>query len=214
MAAEQVDRLLANYVAGTLPAPMRVLVQSHIELKPDSRAVAEVLETMAGRALETIETDDLSDRAGMLEAVLSSQPPLRQEKPRRADPTGKPVFPEAMRDFLGYDLDQVPWKTRLPGYKSCDLGTIDGVSASLFWFRPGRRVPAHTHHGTEVSLVLCGAFSDGDGHFARGDVSIADDDVDHSPHADDGEPCIGFQVIEGPLKLTGPFVQRLRDLIG
>ncbi len=214
MVAEQVDRLLANYVAGTLPAPMRVLVESHLELKPDSRAVADVLEAMAGNALETMQADDLTDRSGMLQTVLASHPPRHQAKPLREETAKHPVFPAALRDFIGYDLDGVPWKTRLPGYKSHDLGTIDGVSSSLFWFRPGRTVPAHTHHGTEVSLVLCGAFSDEGERFARGDVSIADDDIDHRPHADPGEPCIGFQVVEGPLKLTGPFVQRLRDLIG
>ena len=46
MVAEQVDRIVANYVAGTLPTPMRVLVESHLELKPESRVMADVLEAM------------------------------------------------------------------------------------------------------------------------------------------------------------------------
>jgi putative transcriptional regulator len=211
MVAEQVDRLVANYVAGTLPTPMRVLIESHLELKPESRVMADVLEAMAGDALEEIEAENLSDRSSMLEAVLASPSPPAE---RAVQVHSGGVFPRALRSFLGFDLDEVRWKTRLPGYKAYDIGTFDGLSASLFWFRPGRVVPAHTHSGAEVSLVLCGAFSDGEGHFRRGDVAIADDDIDHRPRADAGEPCIGFQVNEGPQILTGPFVERMRDLIG
>ncbi|MAY61401.1 MAG: transcriptional regulator [Rhizobiales bacterium] len=210
MVANQIDTLLANYVAGVLPTPVRVLVESHLQLKPGNRAITDVLENMAGEALDDFEAEELSDRNALLKSVLSSSAPaVAAPRERQAG-----VFPPALRDYLGFDLDRVPWKTRLPGYRSHDLGEVDGLHVSLFSFRPNRVVPAHTHSGTELSLVLGGGFSDELGHYAAGDISIADAEVDHRPVADPGEPCIGFQVIEGPLKLTGPFVQRLRDLIG
>lgn len=210
MVANQIDTLLANYVAGVLPTPVRVLVESHLQMKKGNQAVTELLEGMAGETLEEFETEQLSDRNALLQSIFSAPAPSVSARP---EPQAG-VFPPALRDFLGFDLDGVPWKTRLPGYKAYDLGDVEGLEVSLFSFRPGRVVPAHTHSGTELSLVLGGGFSDELGHFAAGDISIADAEVDHRPVADPGEPCIGFQVIEGSLKLTGPLVQRLRDLIG
>ena len=65
-------------------------------------------------------------------------------------------------------------------------------------------MPSHTHHGTELTLVLTGGFKDEDGHYVAGDVAFADGDVDHKPIADEGEDCICFAVTAGRLQLTGP----------
>jgi putative transcriptional regulator len=73
-------------------------------------------------------------------------------------------------------------------------------------------MPSHTHEGSEITLVLRGGFSDATGHYRRGDIAIADSEVDHRPRADEDEDCICFAVTDAPLRLTGPvarFVQRL-----
>ncbi|TDH36071.1 transcriptional regulator [Pseudohoeflea suaedae] len=211
MVAEQLETLMARYVAGSLPAPVRVLIATHLAMKPESRAMCEALESLSGAELSDLQGVALEDRDGMLARILASEPPAAVEKRRKDRDT---VFPAPLVDFLGFDLADVPWKTRLPGYKIHDMGIIDGIGVNLFNFRPDRAAPSHTHHGLELSLVLSGGFTDVFGHYLPGDISVADPDVDHRPQADPGEPCIGFQVIEGPLKLTGPLVRRLRDLIG
>ena len=211
MVAEQLDTLIARYVAGDLPAPVRVLMASHLAMKPQSRAVSETLESLAGAELSRLEGVALEKREETLTRIFSSHPPAPIERKRE---NKKTVFPAPLVEFLGFDLADVPWKTRLPGYKIHDMGIIDGVGVNIFQFRPGRAAPSHTHQGMELSLVLSGGFTDAFGHYLPGDISVADPDIDHRPEADPGEPCIGFQVIEGPLKLTGTLVQRFRDLIG
>jgi putative transcriptional regulator len=64
-------------------------------------------------------------------------------------------------------------------------------------------MPDHSHHGTELTLVLKGAFQDEDGYFARGDIEIADSDVQHIPVADIHEDCICLAVTDAPLRFTG-----------
>ena len=76
---------------------------------------------------------------------------------------------------------------------------------------PGRVMPSHTHDGSEVTLVLRGGFSDPTGHYRRGDIAIADRDLDHHPRADDDEDCICFAVIDAPLRLTGPLAPLVAD---
>ncbi|MGO7580660.1 hypothetical protein ACC699_39075, partial [Rhizobium ruizarguesonis] len=47
-----------------------------------------------------------------------------------------------------------------------------------------------------------------------GEISIADETVDHRPVAEKDRPCIAFAVSDGPVKLTGSFRQMIGDLIG
>ncbi|OCW58883.1 ChrR family anti-sigma-E factor [Hoeflea olei] len=210
---DTLDSLLARYVAGTLPTPARVLVEAHLELKPESRIRVRDLEAMAGLELMQCEPAPLADRDAMLATVLASQAPQAAAAQAAASPADR-VFPKALYDFVGFDAEDVPWRTRMPGFREYDLGDIEGCHVSLFWLKPGRTVPAHTHEGSELSLVLDGAFSDARGHYRRGDISVADDSVDHRPSVDLGRPCIGFAVMDAPLKLTGSFRQLIGDIIG
>lgn len=209
-ASEGIEPLIARYAAGTLPLPAHVLIQSHLAIRNEHRALATGLEMLGGRMIEDCEPIALS-RPDMLELVLDSSPPfapvLRGERPGS-------IFPGALRELIAMDVDEIPWRTRMPGFREHELGEVDGMHATLFWIRPGRRIPAHTHTGVELTLVLDGAFSDSRGRFSRGDISVADDSVDHRPVADADRPCISFAVTEGKLKLTGRLHQRLGDILG
>ncbi|MEM5472649.1 ChrR family anti-sigma-E factor [Hoeflea sp. AS60] len=208
---DTIDSLLARYVAGTLPAPARVLVEAHLELKAENRIKVANLEAMAGLELMATDPVALENRDAMLAAVLASKSP---EAIAPVSTGENRIFPKALYDFVGFDAGDVPWRTRMPGFKEYDLGDIEGCHVNLFWIKPGRTVPAHTHEGSELSLVLDGAFSDARGHYGRGDISVADDSVDHRPSADKGRPCIGLAVMDAPLKLTGSFRQLIGDIIG
>jgi putative transcriptional regulator len=61
--------------------------------------------------------------------------------------------------------------------------------------------------------VLAGGFSDGDGHYVRGDLSFSDGEVDHSPRADDDGECICLTVTDAPLRLTGPLMRFLNPFV-
>lgn len=210
---DTLDALLARYVAGSLPAPARVLVESHMEMRPGSRAFVADLERLAGDTLASLPPSDMSDRDAALARVFASSPDAVRPEPA-SGPRHMPGMPSALRDFVGFDIDSVPWRTKLPGFREYDLGEVDGCHASMFWLRPGRRVPTHTHHGCEITLVLQGAFSDGVGRYGPGDISVADEDVDHRPVAERDAPCIGFAVTDAPLRLTGSFRQLIGDLFG
>jgi putative transcriptional regulator len=69
-------------------------------------------------------------------------------------------------------------------------------------------VPNHGHRGIELTLVLQGAFVDDGGRFARGDIEIADEELDHTPVADDAEDCICLAATDAPLRFSS-WVPRL-----
>ncbi|KQS63184.1 transcriptional regulator [Rhizobium sp. Leaf371] len=214
---DTVDALMAHYAAGILPEPARVLVAAHLELKPSNRQTVAAFETAAGDLMETLDPEPISDPENRIATILSSAPlqhaaytaPWHAEKEAEKD-----AWPRALRDFAGFDRDDVPWRWKLPGLKEYTLGKIDGCDVSFYRIRPGRAIPEHTHEGFELSLVLHGAFSDVRGRFGRGDISVADDSLDHRPVAESGEHCIVFAVTDAPVKLRGSLGRRLSDLIG
>ncbi len=209
---DTVDALMARYAAGILPEPARVLVEAHLEMQSVNRPKIAEYETVAGDILEHMEPVSLTSRDQALRAVFAAAPlAMANATPARPE---NAFFPKAIRDFAGLDATEIPWKRKLPGFKEYSLGKIDGCDVSFFWLKPGRVIPAHTHEGYELSLVLDGAFNDTRGRFAKGDISVADESIDHRPVAEAECPCIGFAVFQAPLKLTGSWKQLLGDMIG
>ncbi|MBY3582335.1 ChrR family anti-sigma-E factor [Rhizobium bangladeshense] len=208
---DTIDALMAHYVAGSLPEPARVLVCSHLEMKPGNRSLVNALELLAGEALENTPEAAIAHREQRLAAIFSSSSPdLRPQTIGRSETA---LFPRALWDLVGFELQDVPWRRRLPGLKEYSLDR-EGCEVRLMWIRPGRALPAHTHKRMELILVLDGAFNDERGHFGPGDISIADETVDHRPVAEKDRPCIAFAVSDGPVRLTGSFRQMIGDLIG
>ncbi|OLP59889.1 transcriptional regulator [Xaviernesmea oryzae] len=210
---DTVDALMAQYAAGMLPEPVHVLVSAHLELRPQQRRKVAAFEAIGGDMIETAAPVALNDADAALARIFASQTQPHCE-PAPAMMSDDPLFPAVLRDFVGFGSKEVPWRRKLPGFKEHMIGKIDGCEVSLFWIRPGRTIPAHTHDGLEISLVLGGAFHDGRGRFERGDISVADDSVDHRPIAENDAPCIGMAIVDAPLRFTGPLRQFLGDLIG
>jgi putative transcriptional regulator len=173
-------------------------VAAHLSIKPDNRAFVAALETLKGDELESMAPARISDREARLAAIFDSiETPAAPPAPR-CD-----VVPGPLARLIGRDFQSVPWRSVLPGIKEYRLKEAQESEASLLWIRPGRTMPSHTHDGSEVTLVLKGGFADATGHYRRGDVAIADSDIDHRPRADDDEDCVCFAVTDAPLRLTG-----------
>lgn len=203
-----IDALLAGYAAGTLAAPLHSLVAAHLELSPANRHYVASLENAAAAALQEAPVVAPRNRNAMLDAIFAA--PALAAKPRQEHATR---LPGSLVRYLGHDLNDVAWRTLLPGIREFHVGgDEDQEEATLYWIRAGKRLPSHTHEGSEITLVIQGGFTDASGHYARGDIAIADGDVDHHPTADADMDCICFAVTDAPLRLTGPvgrIVQRL-----
>ncbi|MEW5423895.1 ChrR family anti-sigma-E factor [Amorphus sp. 3PC139-8] len=202
------DTLLAEYVAGGLPQPVEVMVAAHIELNEVSRRFASDLERAAGVVLDRLEPVAVADRDHNLDSIFALDADLKPDVGFRSLVEGAALpsasgLPRAIERYAGRPLSDVPWRRRLPGIQQWRIGTEEGYEASLVRLRPGCGLPPHTHNGTEMTLVLQGGFSDSLGHYGVGDISIADDEIDHQPIADDDGDCIGFVVSNASLHLTG-----------
>jgi len=199
------DTLLAHYARGALSAPLHVLVASHLELRPESRRFVGALEGVVASAIVQEDPVHISDRDARLAAIFAAE--AESETPVRARSACSGIsgdVPHPLARYLGQSLTEVPWRSLLPGVKEYRIEDNEEGEAVLYWIKGGRKMPFHTHEGSEYTLVLKGAFSDLNGHYGRGDIAIADADVDHRPIADPDADCFCFAVTDAPLKLTGP----------
>ena len=197
------DALLAAYCAGALDRPTHALVASHLLLNPRNRRFVASLEDLAAGEVARVEPKPLRNRDARLSAVFASASPQAASAPSS-------VLPAPLLRLIGSDLNDLKWRTKLPGVREYRISESDRGEASILWVGAGRRVPSHTHDGSEITLVLKGAFADVTGRYGRGDIAIAEADLDHRPLTDENEDCICFAVTDAPLRLTGP-VGRILD---
>ncbi len=79
---------------------------------------------------------------------------------------------------------------------------------------PGKALPEHGHGGTEMTLVLSGAYRDELGRFGPGDVADLDEHVEHQPKVEQDAPCICLVATETPTRFKGIFSRILQPLVG
>ena len=208
------DDHLISYAAGALEEPLALVVATHLALCPRCRKDVERLEALGGALLEGQEAVAVEETA--LEHALArlDEAPPRPEKPRNREPAALDAgLPLPLRDYLGGGLDRLDWKSHKNFDEAELLPEVPGFRTRLMRIKSGAAMPAHTHRGNELTLVLAGGFSDELGHFLRGDVAEADASVQHQPVADPGEDCLCLAVTDAPLRLTGPVGRLLNPFI-
>lgn len=201
--------LLWAHAAGLLSEAFDLIVASHVSLCDDCRAWLGAADAVGGELLERGSVpvaDDLLDRTLQgLDRTSRAQAPV---------PAGEGVLPAPLRDYVGGDLDAVRWRPVGMGVRQAVLKTTGPAKARLLQIPAGAAMPEHSHRGTELTLVLRGAFSDAAGRFGRGDLEAADDTLEHVPTAEAGEDCICLTATEAPLRFRGVLPRLAQRFIG
>ena len=65
---------------------------------------------------------------------------------------------------------------------------------------PGTALPRHSHRGTELTLVLAGAFAEETGRYGPGDLAEVGEAVSHRPMAEGPEDCVCLVATQGRLR--------------
>ncbi len=194
------DKLLMAYSAGNLPEAFNLAIATHIALCDDCRARLASFDAVGGAMLEQVPQTALALQDGALAATLArikaTPPAAKSSAPRARDA----VLPEPLAGYVGGDIDAIQWRSIGGGVRQAILRTSKSATARMLYIPAGTAVPDHGHNGLEMTLVLQGAFADETARFGRGDIEIADEDLDHQPIAEPGEDCICLAVTDAPLK--------------
>jgi putative transcriptional regulator len=190
------EEMIAGYVAGTLPPAFEMVVAAHVSMCDDCRAALEAHETLAGAALETTSAE-LPIEGDLLARVMDRL----DEAPVQAAPVPRmDIYPGPIAAALG---NQPPrWRSAGGGVRQQILFEDGKGSVRLLYIPGGMAVPDHGHRGIELTMVLSGAFSDETGQFRVGDVEVANEDLEHTPTADAGAPCICLAATDARLRFN------------
>ena len=203
------ESLVAQYAAGDLGYGMSVLMASYITLSPAARDQYRALEQLNGVLLDEAEQSDV--KADALDAIMAR---LDEPEPEEQNVSVQENqdLPAALRELLDVAVEDADWRFAYPGVKQVKLPFGDnGETVKLLKIKPGKAAPRHTHKGIEATLVLRGAFRDGNRLYERGQLALADQHIQHRPRAEGIEDCICLAVTDGALRFTDSIGRIARD---
>ncbi|WP_373087273.1 ChrR family anti-sigma-E factor [Zhongshania sp.] len=215
---------LLSYAAGALPAGLAIVVGCHLQYCPECRVSVNAGEVLGAGLMVALTPKALSARARarVLEQLDTdlSESKHAVKVSGGADETklsgaGPEAIPRLLHRFLQEDsFDALPWKqTIAPGLKqimlSCDEGDV-----RLLRIAAGKRMPVHSHRGSELTMILRGGYSDSVGKFNAGDVADLDASVEHQPVADRDEDCICLAGMDAPLAFRGWLARLIQPIVG
>lgn len=211
------DELLLDYATGSLHEGWSLAIATHLALCPACRKQVDGMEAIGGALLdqETSDEQTAGDDASFdaLMRAIDAAPETETAAPPTAGE--RAVLPAPLRQYAGGDVDALNWKRMGIGVSQVLIPVAEsGVTARLLRIDPGIRVPAHTHRGLELTVVLSGAFADHAGLFGPGDIEEADETVTHQPIATSDAVCICLAVTDAPLRFRSLTVRLAQPLLG
>ena len=202
--------LLMGYSAGTLPEAFNLVVATHVSMCDDCRAAVAEYDALGGEVM--LDTQPITMDAASLAAtfaLIDKGAPAATAKPR-----ARGVFPTPLQDYVSGDLSDVKWRKVGGGVSQMVLKTDGDATVRLLKIPAGTAIPDHGHRGTELTLVLQGAFMDETDRFARGDVEVANEDLNHTPTAEEGLDCICLAATDSPLRFNGIIPRLAQRFVG
>jgi putative transcriptional regulator len=201
------DDLLIAHASGNQHPSVELLVSVHEALCTECRSAGIDLRAIGATMLEddsALPSMPMSSgaRARALAAIASppSAEPVRARPAAaaapRADASATVEFVLGLRDRP----DKADWRWRAPGVKEVRLPLAwNGIPVTVARLRSGLRIPKHTHHGRELTLILSGGFRDSIGEYRAGDVADYDSTVSHKQYVDTDEDCLCLVVNQSRL---------------
>ena len=206
---------LMAFSAGSLGEALSAVVSAHVEMCPQCRAELEDMDMMGALLLEAM---PVSAGGGHVKVPAVDNVFHISDRQTRGSEAGGgiAVLPKGFASRTGIDLDNIPWRRLGPGIWHHQLKLSPGVTGDLRLLKiaAGKRMPEHGHGGTELTLVLDGAYADESGRYCSGDIQDIDGDHEHRPVADSETGCICIIASEQPARYKGLLNRLLQPLTG
>ena len=206
--------LLLSYAAGSLAESWSLAIAAHLTHCPTCRGEVELADSVGGALLHDVAAEKMAPDA--LDHILGVIAGMEREGPITiaASSGPAPVLPKIIRDYIGGDIEDVPWQRLGNDASQYLIKTGDSeAQARLLRIKAGRPVPSHGHGGRELTLVLCGRFEDEFSSFGPGDLEDVDQETVHKPVAGFGEDCICLAVTDAPLEFKELLPRLLQPML-
>ena len=200
---------LMSFAAGSLPEALAAVAAAHIAVCPVCASECRDMDAIGAVLLSDCPPVPLV-RSAPLMALRRAEAEV-ELGPTTSQHTSD--VPALLAHLIGDSLDAIPWRPLGLGVWHHRLPTRSG-DLRLLKVAAGRRMPDHGHGGSELTLMLRGAYTDSTGRYAVGDVSDMDTDIEHRPVADAFDGCICLIASEKPAKFKGLLPRIVQPLTG
>jgi putative transcriptional regulator len=205
---------LLDYATGALSRNFELVLGAHLmacahcrsELRAAERLGAALM--MAG----TAERPSLAPQR-VLEAEANPAPWVNARALSAGD-TDALDLQAVVSQYLDCGLGALPWRSAGRGLQIARLRSEAEERLWLVKAAPGTVLPRHSHSGSELTLVLKGAFFSGQTIYAAGDIEDANECVDHQPVVTRESECLCLAVTEGPLRFRSLLPRIAQSYLG
>ena len=211
------DELLLDYSTGALTEAWSIAVAAHLSMCSRSRVAYSKMEELGGAFLTSANPEVLSESIfeNVLDRLDDDTEVTNGEVRKDSEWADRFGIPTVVCDYLPADTKELPWKSLGLGVNQIVLETRDKTAtARLLKIPAGKKVPHHSHHGRELTVVFSGGFTDATGSYGPGDIQEVSGSVEHQPWARKGVDCICLAVTDAPLKFSNIAVRLAQPLIG
>lgn len=181
------DEILMKHASGVLDPALRLLVERHLEMQPETRARLAEWQQFGGHLLSA--EDGIELTAGSIDRALAriANVPI--------DNSAKTSFPA---------LNDLSWRWAGPGRAIAKVD-VPGSAYKTYALKiaPGKAMLQHSHVAEEWTLIVQGSFRDESGDHSAGSFIEEDGETNHRPVATGDVDCICLAVMSGPLAAPG-----------
>lgn len=219
------EDMLAEFSAGCLDWAQSLIVSAHVQVCPQCKHSVAELNSLGAAMLSSAPKQKLcNDAFSNLMSKIKQQDSLIPAL--SAAPAASTVAPQATRDSILEDLppvinkllpkdNKVKWRFISPSLRAARLETgQDKYEVGFHRISTGGKSVEHGHKGLEITLVLKGSFSDGDGVYTEGDFLVRQPGEVHRPTASQHEDCLCFTVQSAPVEVTGFMGKLVNPFLG
>lgn len=198
------DATLMSFSAGSLHEALAAVVACHLEMCATCAREVHDMEHLGGALMQELSP-----------VAVTRIAPARPASAGRTAEARPAKAPTALARLLPGPLEGLGWKRIGIGVHTLKLPLSPGTTGDLRLLRvaSGIKVPEHGHGGSELTLILKGAYTDRLGRFAVGDVADLDAETEHQPIVDKDGECICLVASETPARFKG-LARLLQPFIG
>ena len=211
---------LLDFALGNLSVGFETVLSAHIGSCAACRQNVKLAEELGGDILSSLPGAAISVATDSHE--ICAEHSAGDEEIDRSGDSGsrarETVTPESFEHFvktyLHSSINALKWRTIGKGLQICQLSNEDEVRLWMLKAQPGTVLPEHSHLGSELTMVLEGAYFCGSDIFRAGDIEDADEETLHRPVVTQDAQCICLAVTEGDLQFQSWIPRVLQRFIG
>lgn len=195
--------------AGTLSYEKTLLIKACASMCDETRNAINLCEDLGGRLIEK-ECDPCDMSEGSLDSVMArlEQAPAKQECCNHHGHCQKDAFdgmdvPDVILEYINGMHRKVRWHNLRQGIRTYHLNTPSKhMQMYIVDMKPGTAIPEHNHKGKEYTLVVRGAFRDGENVYQRGSFVVQDQTDTHQPEACKTQGCVCVVLLDEAMRFT------------